>query len=149
MMCPSTLRISPTMNDRQRAFCQYYAADPDGTAAAIKAGYSRRTAAAIASENLRKPELIEYIKELQAEAEAARVASITEVKQFWSAVMRDDEQRIEARLQASQLLAKSSGELIQKVDVSAQVEATVEQDVDVVFYIPDNGRAIIQEENDE
>jgi len=131
------------MNDRQRAFCQYYAADPDGTAAAIKAGYSKRTAAAIASENLRKPELLEYIKQLQAEAEAARVADLVEVKRFWTATMRDEEQRVEFRLKASELLAKSSGEFVQRVDLTAQVEADVE---DVVFYIPDNGRPINKEE---
>ena len=134
------------MNDRQRAFCQYYAADPDGTAAAIKAGYSARTAAAIASENLRKPELLDYIKELQADAEAARVADLVEVKRFWTETMRDEEQRLEFRLKASELLAKSSGEFVQRVDLTAQVEAEVE---DVVFYIPDNGRLVknIEEDN--
>lgn len=134
------------MNDRQRAFCQYYAADPDGTAAAIKAGYSRRTAAAIASENLRKPELLQYIKELQAEAEAARVADLVEVKRFWTETMRDEEQRVEFRLKASELLAKSSGEFVQRVDISAQVEADVQ---DVVFYIPDNGRSVTNTDNKE
>ncbi len=133
------------MNDRQRAFCQYYAADPDGTAAAIKAGYSKRTAAAIASENLRKPELLDYIKQLQAEAEAARVADLVEVKRFWTATMRDEEQRVEFRLKASELLAKSSGEFVQRVDLTAQVEAQVEEDV--VFYIPDNGRPITKKED--
>lgn len=132
------------MNDRQRAFCQYYAADPDGTAAAIKAGYSKRTAAAIASENLRKPELLDYIKQLQAEAEAARVADLVEVKRFWTETMRDEEQRVEFRLKASELLAKSSGEFVQRVDLTAQIEAQVEEDV--VFYIPDNGRPINKEE---
>jgi len=134
------------MNDRQRAFCQYYAADPDGTAAAIKAGYSKRTAAAIASENLRKPELLDFIKELQAEAEAARVADLVEVKRFWTETMRDEEQRVEFRLKASELLAKSSGEFVQRVDLTAQVEAQVEEDV--VFYIPDNGRLVKNIEED-
>ena len=133
------------MNDRQRAFCQYYAADPDGTAAAIKAGYSKRTAAAIASENLRKPELLDFIKELQAEAEAARVADLVEVKRFWTETMRDEEQRVEFRLKASELLAKSSGEFVQRVDLTAQVAAEVE---DVVFYIPDNGRLVKNIEED-
>lgn len=108
--------------------------------------YSKRTAAAIASENLRKPELLEYIKELQAEAEAARVADLVEVKRFWTATMRDEEQRVEFRLKASELLAKSSGEFVQRVDLTAQVEAQVEEDV--VFYIPDNGRAINKEDKD-
>ena len=60
--------------------------------------------------------------------------------------MRDEEQRVEFRLKASELLAKSSGEFVQRVDLTAQVEAQVEEDV--VFYIPDNGRAINKEDKD-
>ncbi len=42
---------------RQRAFILEYAKDFNGTQAAIRAGYSRKTAYSIASENLRKPEI--------------------------------------------------------------------------------------------
>ena len=133
------------MNDRQKRFAEEYAANPNATAAASAAGYSPKSARAIGAENLTKPYIAAYIRELQQKAEEARIADITEVKQFLTSVMRSEEENTKSRLRAAELLAKSAGELIQKVDVSAQVEAEVE---DVVFYIPDNGREIRKIEED-
>lgn len=42
---------------RQKRFCEEYLVDFNGTQAAIRSGYSVKTAYAIASENLRKPEI--------------------------------------------------------------------------------------------
>jgi phage terminase small subunit len=52
------------LTEKQKAFCRYYVFNWNGTQAAIKAGYSEKTAYSIASENLRKPEIQSYIKEL-------------------------------------------------------------------------------------
>jgi hypothetical protein len=54
----------------QEAFCQAYVADPkrNGTRAAISAGYSEQCAGVQASENLRKPNVISRIRELEREA---------------------------------------------------------------------------------
>lgn len=133
------------MNDRQKRFAEEYAANPNATAAAIAAGYSPKSARAIGAENLTKPYILDYIRELQQKAEEARIADITEVKQFLTSIMRSEDENTKSRLRAAELLAKSAGELIQKVDVSAQVEAEVE---DVVFYIPDNGRLVKNIEED-
>lgn len=43
------------LTGKQARFVDAYMASPNGTQAAIKAGYSAKTARAIASENLRKP----------------------------------------------------------------------------------------------
>ena len=134
------------MNDRQRQFCQYYARSPNATEAAKLAGYSPKSAYSIGQENLKKPEIQKYIRELQAEAEADRIAEISEVKAFWTSTMRDDGERIENRLRASELLARSAGEFLQKVEVSAEIEAEVEEQNDVIIYLPDNGRPIVSEE---
>jgi phage terminase small subunit len=45
------------LTGKQARFVDAYMASPNGTQAAIKAGYSAKTARAIASENLRKPEI--------------------------------------------------------------------------------------------
>jgi phage terminase small subunit len=55
------------MNSKQHRFCQEYLVDLNGTQAAIRAGYSARTASSIAEENLRKPELMTEIQRLQTE----------------------------------------------------------------------------------
>lgn len=50
------------LRHRQKAFVQYYIANGyNGTRAAISAGYSRKTARGIASENLTKPHIQSYM----------------------------------------------------------------------------------------
>ena len=52
------------LEERQKIFCNEYLVDFNGTQAAIRAGYSKKTARSIASENLTKPNIQEYLKEL-------------------------------------------------------------------------------------
>ena len=52
---------------KQKRFCEEYVIDLNATQAAIRAGYSKRSASSIGEENLRKPEIIKYIEELQEE----------------------------------------------------------------------------------
>jgi phage terminase small subunit len=51
------------LTDKQKRFCEEYLVDFNGTQAAIRAGYSKDTAYSIGSENLRKPELRQFIDE--------------------------------------------------------------------------------------
>ena len=53
------------LNPKQLRFCQEYVIDLNGTQSAIRAGYSEKTAAVIATENLIKPNIQLKIKELQ------------------------------------------------------------------------------------
>jgi phage terminase small subunit len=59
-----------SLTGRQKAFVLEYAKDFNGTQAAIRAGYSQKTAYSIAYENLRKPEIC---AEIQAEFEKRTV----------------------------------------------------------------------------
>jgi phage terminase small subunit len=54
-----------TLTARQARFVKEYFRCLNGTQAAIAAGYSQRTARAIASENLRKPSIREEIANLE------------------------------------------------------------------------------------
>jgi phage terminase small subunit len=56
-----------TMTPKQKAFCENYLVDLNATQAAIRAGYSEKTANRIATENLSKPVIAEAIKEAMAE----------------------------------------------------------------------------------
>ena len=51
------------MTPKQSAFVDEYVIDFNGTQAAIRAGYSPRSAAAIANENLTKPEIAAAVRE--------------------------------------------------------------------------------------
>lgn len=53
---------------KQERFCRHYVKTGNGTQSAIKAGYSPKTAYAIASENLRKPEVADRIDQIRAMA---------------------------------------------------------------------------------
>jgi len=52
------------LTEKQIRFCQEYIIDLNGTQSAIRAGYSEDTAASIASENLTKPNIQEYVQQL-------------------------------------------------------------------------------------
>jgi len=53
------------LTTRQERFCQEYINCLNGTEAAIKAGYSKKTANRIAAENLLKLDIINRLKEIQ------------------------------------------------------------------------------------
>lgn len=53
-----------TLNDKQEMFCREYLIDLNATQAAIRAGYSEKTANRTASENLSKPDIQLRISEL-------------------------------------------------------------------------------------
>lgn len=75
---------------KQQRFCDEYLIDLNATQAAIRAGYSKKTARAIGNENLTKPDIVEYIDERMAEKEAELVADQDEVMKYLSSVMRRD-----------------------------------------------------------
>lgn len=52
---------------KQEAFCEEYLIDLNATQAAIRAGYSERSAAEIGYENLTKPQILERVAQLKAE----------------------------------------------------------------------------------
>lgn len=129
------------MTERQKRFCQLFAADPDATAAAIGAGYSVRTARSIGSENLTKPDIQAYIEELQQPGTNSRIASIAEVQQFWTETMRDKSLPLRDRLKASELHAKATGAFLHIPSGDNTTSGEVDGE-DVVFYIPYNGRSV-------
>ncbi len=53
------------LNPRQKLFCQLYVENFNATDAALRAGYSKKTATAIGAENLRKPYIQDFIEEIQ------------------------------------------------------------------------------------
>lgn len=73
---------------KQQRFCDEYLIDLNATQAAIRAGYSEKTARNIANENLTKPDIREYIDKRMKEKEAALIADQDEVMRYLTAVMR-------------------------------------------------------------
>lgn len=99
------------MNPRQKLFCEYYCGECLGNAekAAIKAGYSVAYARGNASKLVAKSGIQAYIRELNAKTESNNIATIKDIKRFWSDVMNDEDEIMKNRLRASELLAKAGG----------------------------------------
>lgn len=73
---------------KQQRFCDEYLIDMNATQAAIRAGYSQKTARVIGQENLTKPAVRNYIEKRMAEKEKALIADQDEVMKYLSKVMR-------------------------------------------------------------
>lgn len=99
------------MNLRQRLFCEYYLGECCGNAeqAAIKAGYSSKSARTGANKLLQKAQIQQYITQKSSEIATSNIASIQQIQEFWTNIMADEEEATKNRLRASELLAKAKG----------------------------------------
>lgn len=124
------------MNERQRRFAEYYAACGNAAEAARHAGYSERTARSQGQRLLTDVDILEYIRELQDQAATARIASMKQVKAYWSDVLRDPAEKTADRLRAGELLAKSAGAFVHQTTNDGEVVTGEFDGEDVVIYLP-------------
>ena len=78
------------LTEKQKRFADYYIETGNITEAAVKAGYSKKTAAVIATENLTKPNIKGYIDEKLEAMQDERTASAKEVLEFLTKSMRGE-----------------------------------------------------------
>lgn len=78
------------MTPKQRKFCDEYLISGNATDAAKKAGYSEKTAYSIGEENLKKPELREYIDAKLEQISSEKTATAEEVMHYLTSVMRGE-----------------------------------------------------------
>ncbi|WP_373206479.1 terminase small subunit [Coprococcus phoceensis] len=136
------------MTAKQKRFCDEYLIDLNATQAAIRAGYSKKTAYSIGNENLMKPELKKYIEERMAEKESQLIADQDEVLKYLTSVMRGESQSeivvVEGvgdgmsearavqkapdekeRLKAAELLGKRYGLYTEKVEQQVDMDLNI------------------------
>lgn len=131
------------LTDKMRRFADEYIANGfNATQAALAAGYSRKTARKMASENLGKPAIQDYIKERTEAIEASLVADGDEVLKFFTRVMRGEElaetvafdkdtgayvekyRDQKNQLKAAELLAKAHGMFTQNLKHEGDLSVT-------------------------
>lgn len=112
--------VAQKLTLKQRKFIAAY--DGNATDAARKAGYKGNdvTLQAVASENLRKPLIAAALKGRTDKQVASVIANREERQKFWTDAMRGLREDVDP-LRASELLAKSDGDFIEKVEVSGQL----------------------------
>lgn len=79
------------LTTKQRKFCDEYIKSGNAKDAAIKAGYSPKTAYSIGNENLNKPELKAYIEKRLKQLESEKIAGAREALEYLSSVMRGEQ----------------------------------------------------------
>lgn len=139
------------MTLKQQLFCDEYLIDLNATQAAIRAGYSKKTAYSIGNENLMKPELKKYIEERMAEKKAELIADQDEVLKYLTSVMRGESKSSvvvvenvgdycsearemqkspdeKERLKAAEMLGKRYGLYTEKVEQQVDMELNITVD---------------------
>ena len=139
------------MTEKQKRFCDEYLIDLNATQAAIRAGYSERTAYSIGTENLRKPEISAYINSRMEEKKKELIADQDEVLKYLTSVMRggstSEEIVVEGtgdgcstaraiekapsekdRLKAAELLGKRYGLYTERIEEKVDMELNINVD---------------------
>lgn len=78
------------MTPKQQRFADEYIKDPNATQAAIRAGYSKKTAKQAGTENLAKPYLKEYIDQKLQEISDAKIMDAKEVLETLTQIGRGE-----------------------------------------------------------
>lgn len=120
------------LSPKRRAFCREYVLDSNGTAAAIRAGFSERSAKAQASQLLAMPCVKEEIARLQADAAEARNVSLDRLYGLLNEACQIARRKESASgmVAAVTAIAKLAGLWIEKTDdlaARAQMEATAQK----------------------
>lgn len=132
------------MTPRQQKFCDEYLISGNATDAAIKAGYSPKTAYSMGNENLNKPELKAYIETELDKIHSAKIADAEEVMKYLTDVMRGEhteeipllcgdgcqeltqkEVGAKERLKAAELIGKRYGLFTDKVGLEGAVPVVI------------------------
>lgn len=125
------------MNARQKKFCEFYAECGNAAEAARKAGYSEQAARRQAARLLSNVDIQAYISELRDKSASARIASIAQIRAFWSDVLNDTSAKISDRLRAGELLARSAGVFLGVFTKPKNGETVTTIRNDVVIYLPE------------
>ena len=132
--------ISEKLTQKQQRFVDEYIISGNATQAAIKAGYSKRSAQQTGAENLLKPVIKAELDRRNAEIKSAKTADMQEVMEYLASVMRGEQTESVAtakgiydnvpvsakdRIKAAELIGKRHGAWTDKKVISGDVQIDV------------------------
>lgn len=100
----------PKLTEKQKRFCEEYLIDFNATQAALRAGYSQKTAYSIGDENLRKPEIqseIQFLIKKRSERTGINADSV--IKELVKIAFAETEITGKEKMKALELLGKHLG----------------------------------------
>jgi len=120
---------------KQQKFADEYIISGNATQAAIKAGYSKKTAGSVGNENLKKPDIISYIQKRTEAISNAKIADQKEILQYLTSVLRGEQTESVAtakgifsgvevaakdRVKAAELLGKHTAMWTERHDITGE-----------------------------
>lgn len=132
--------ITKGLTQKQRRFIDEYIISGNATQAAIKAGYSKKTARKIGQENLTKPDIKAEIERRNAEIQSEKTADMTEVMEYLTSVMRGEQTESVAtskgvfsgvevsakdRIKAAELIGKRNGAWTDKKELTGDLKIDI------------------------
>lgn len=124
------------LTTKQKKFADNYIKTGNATQSAIEAGYSKKTAPTIASENLIKPNIKFYIDKKMKEIESERIMGAQEALEFLTNVVRGKE--LETKVVATQFDVST-------VQVPADVKTKISAAKEILKRYPDNDKLLEQQ----
>lgn len=135
---------------KQKLFADYYIISTNQTDAAIKAGYSPKTARSTGTELMGKPHVRAYIEARMAEKDKELIADQDEILKFLTAVMRgqiteqiplldgDGYQKLvkldaaqpKDRVRAAELMGKRHAMWTEKQNITGEIGVVIVDDID-------------------
>lgn len=132
--------ISEKLTQKQQRFVDEYIISGNATQAAIKAGYSKRSAQQTGAENLLKPVIKAELDRRNAEIKSAKTADMQEVMEYLASVMRGEQTESVAtakgiydnvpvsakdRIKAAKLIGKRHGAWTDKKEINGNMNIDI------------------------
>ena len=113
---------------KQKKFADYYIQNGNAKQSYINAGYkahTKGTAEVNGCRLLSNAKVQEYIQEVNHIIQSARIADMKEVKEFWTNTLRDNELDLKERIKVSELIGKTNGAFLDKIEHSGGIGLVV------------------------
>lgn len=136
--------MSRKLTVKQRKFADEYIKSGNATQSAIRAGYSKHTAAVIGNENLSKPYIRSYIDDKLDSISSNKIASAEEIMEYLTRVQRGEETEtvvtrvngsieleevaadIKDRIKAAELLGKTYSIFTDRKEIDVKMDRKLE-----------------------
>ena len=133
------------LTQRQIRFVQDFMKSNNVTQAAIRSGYSKKTASVQGSRLLTNVKVAEYVDAINERLESDKIADIQEVMEYLTSVMRGDTKDqfdLDASLSER---TRAASELAKRLDVRAKT-LNIEGVVNIIDDIPDDVEIIDEDD---
>lgn len=138
------------VKEKQKRFCEEYLVDCNATQAAIRTGYSEKTARAIGQRLLTNVDIKKYIEQQLQKLKNEKIADAQEVLEYLTSVMRGEQKEQVAlltgegvqdlvqkdvsakdRLKAAELIGKRYGLFTEKVELQGETTIQIVDDIPI------------------